>query len=35
MSAVVEIENLVKSRPGGSREIKEVLDSLDELCGIG
>lgn len=30
-----EIENMVKSRPGGSREIKEVLDSLDELCGIG
>ena len=30
-----EIESLVKGRPGGSREIKEILDSLDEICGIG
>lgn len=29
-----EIEVLVKSRPGSSKEIQEVLDSLDEICGI-
>lgn len=30
-----EIENLVKNRPGGSKEIKAILDSVDEMCGIG
>ena len=30
-----ESENLVKNRPGGSKEIKAILDSVDEMCGIG
>ena len=30
-----EIEKLIKNRPGGSQEIKEILDSVDKMCGIG
>ena len=30
-----EIEKLIKNRPGGNQEIKEILDSVDQICGIG
>lgn len=33
-AARAEIENMVKNRPAASKEIKEILDSLDEICGL-
>ena len=30
-----EIEKLIKNRPGSNQEIKEILDSVDKMCGIG
>lgn len=34
-SARKEIEKLIKNRPGSNEEIKEILDSVDKMCGIG
>ena len=33
-AARTEIENMVKNRPEASKEIKAILDSLDEVCGL-
>ena len=30
-----EIESLVKNRPGGYEDVKELLDAVDNMCGIG
>lgn len=30
-----EIESLVKNRPGGHEDVKELLDAVDNMCGIG
>lgn len=30
-----EIENMVKSRPGGHEDVREILDAVDKMCGIG
>lgn len=30
-----EIESLVKGHPGGHEDVKELLDAVDNMCGIG